>query len=110
LEFLKIFGIPIGNIPWNSKDSNWKLGNLGILGMELEWNWNKNPKIHDFLVRDSIKFFQLEFQRFHGNSRNSERFLGIPKDSLEFQRIPRNSNWKGWGTVKTSRKGIEVLR
>jgi hypothetical protein len=36
LEFFGIFGIPIGKIPWNSKDSNWKLGNLGILGMELE--------------------------------------------------------------------------
>jgi hypothetical protein len=55
---LDFFGISIGNIPWNSKDSNWKLGILGILGMGLEWNWKKNPKIHDFLVIGGIKFFQ----------------------------------------------------
>jgi hypothetical protein len=58
----------------------------------LELNWKNFPKIHVFLVRDSIKFFQLEFLEIHWNSKNSNGFLGIP----------RNSNWKGWGTVKTS--------
>jgi hypothetical protein len=57
LGIFEIFGIPIGKIPWNS---NWKLGNLGILGMGLEKDWKKIPKILDFLVKDSIKFFQLE--------------------------------------------------
>ncbi|KAF8805546.1 hypothetical protein BYT27DRAFT_7296620 [Phlegmacium glaucopus] len=47
----------------------------GFLLESLEWDWKEILRIHDFTVRHSTKFFQLEF-------------LGIPRDSTGFQGIP----------------------
>ena len=91
--------------PWNSNGFQLErfqgipripIGNLELLEL-LESNWKEIPKIRVFLVKDSIKFFQLEFL---GILRKSKEFQGIPigKGHCETRRVVK-SNPKGCNVI-----------